>query len=200
MAKTKNKLQRFRESKGLSRKELAQILNCSISQVCNLEGGRSRLTDANRETLVDYFDELDEDYFLNFSNNFFHQTTERNTIIGNNIKFYRRRSGMTQSELAEVVGYKNNSVISMIERGMKSPSKEKMINLAEAFDIHVSELFGDKEAQTLTDSESLVNKFVYLINAKHEASSLKAIEQLINTAYIEVREKERSDKQHKYRA
>lgn len=60
--------------------------------------------------------------------------------FGKRIRELRALKGLTQEELAEAVGV-STDFISLIERGQRAPSFENLEQLAEAFQVKVSELF-----------------------------------------------------------
>lgn len=62
--------------------------------------------------------------------------------IGANIAAYRRRAGLTQAGLAERLNY-SDKAISKWERGESIPDVLTIMQLAEQFDIPVSELLAD---------------------------------------------------------
>lgn len=196
MAQKKNKLQRLRESRGLSRKNIALLINRSTSHICNIERGVARLTDEHKKTLINKFD-LDSNYFDNMSSTLEGAIPEKSKIIGKNIKFYRKRMGITQQQFAEEIGYNQNSSVSVIERGLRAPSKDMMFKIAEFFDIHISELFADKEAINYNDSDVLINKFIYIINSEYQSDTIKKIAKLINDEHKRIRQKERLGGQDK---
>ena len=53
------------------------------------------------------------------------------TQIGYIIRTYRKRKGMTQTELAEAVGYKDKTSISKIEKGVATITLEQSKRIAE---------------------------------------------------------------------
>lgn len=55
--------------------------------------------------------------------------------IGEIIKSARLSKGMTQNELANLVGYKSRSAIGKIETGEREPSKYSIAKFAEVLDI-----------------------------------------------------------------
>ncbi len=61
------------------------------------------------------------------------------TKIAENIKFYRKQNGMTQSQLAELLCAKK-SLISNYENGYSTPDIYTLCKLAEIFDITLDEL------------------------------------------------------------
>lgn len=66
-------------------------------------------------------------------------------IIGNNIRKYREQSGLTQKQLAEILGL-NNSRISNWEQGANNPPADMIAKLCETLNVSASELLGVKLA------------------------------------------------------
>ena len=56
------------------------------------------------------------------------------------LKQLRKEHKLTQQQLGELLGYKNNSIC-QIENGKRNMSIDKMVELAELFDISIDELF-----------------------------------------------------------
>jgi len=67
------------------------------------------------------------------------------TQIGANIALYRKRTGLTQAELAEKLNY-SDKAISKWERGESIPDVLTMVKLAEQFEITVNDLLSDPNA------------------------------------------------------
>ena len=65
--------------------------------------------------------------------------------IGSNISAYRKRDGLTQAGLAEKLNYTDKAV-SKWERGESIPDVLTLMQLAELFEIEVSELLADPNA------------------------------------------------------
>lgn len=65
--------------------------------------------------------------------------------IGANIAAYRKRSGLTQVELAEKLNYSDKAV-SKWERGESAPDVQTLVQLAELYDITVNDLLVDPDA------------------------------------------------------
>lgn len=61
-------------------------------------------------------------------------------IIGENIKQYRLQNGWTQQELGAKIGISKNA-IGNYEKGFRSPKKDTMFDLANAFNISIDDLF-----------------------------------------------------------
>jgi transcriptional regulator with XRE-family HTH domain len=63
---------------------------------------------------------------------------------GERIKQLRKDKGITQDELGNMVGKKQNQ-ISEWENGKVSPSPDDIVNICKAFDINLSTFYGFKE-------------------------------------------------------
>lgn len=61
-------------------------------------------------------------------------------IFGLRIRDLRKKSGLTQSELAERIGLSTN-FIGMVERGERNTSVDKIFKRAKAFDIKLAQFF-----------------------------------------------------------
>ena len=66
----------------------------------------------------------------------------KNKILGLNIKAERNRKNLTQFQLAELVGI-SESTISLIERGLQTPSIFLVYNIAKVLLIDINELLKD---------------------------------------------------------
>ena len=63
----------------------------------------------------------------------------RNKILASNIKAERNRKGYTQFQLAEKINISESS-ISLIERGLQTPSIFLVLDIARILDIDINEL------------------------------------------------------------
>ena len=66
------------------------------------------------------------------------------SLLGTNIVFYRKRSGLTQARLAEKLNYSDKAV-SKWERGESMPDVLTLVQLAEVFEVSVDELLCDPD-------------------------------------------------------
>ncbi len=66
------------------------------------------------------------------------------TQLGKRIQQYRIDKGLTLQELAEKTGY-TKGYLSKIENSEKAPPVSTIINLAKAFNISISEIFGEAD-------------------------------------------------------
>lgn len=65
-------------------------------------------------------------------------------IFGNNLKYYRKRKGLTQQEIADVTGL-NRVYISEVERGRKNITIDVMETISTKMDIKISKMFEVRE-------------------------------------------------------
>ena len=65
--------------------------------------------------------------------------------IGERIKQLRIRAGLTQQQLAEMVGGTSASAIGMYEQGRRSADKERIVKLCEIFSVSTDYLLGVDE-------------------------------------------------------
>ena len=64
---------------------------------------------------------------------------ERNKILASNIKAERNRKGYTQFQWAEKIDV-SESTISLIERGLQTPSIFLVLDIAKVLEININEL------------------------------------------------------------
>ena len=67
--------------------------------------------------------------------------------IGDNIRTYRRKAGLNQTELAQLLGYTDRSSIAKIETGKVDISQTKLRQMARIFDVTVEQLLGLEQPQ-----------------------------------------------------
>jgi len=72
------------------------------------------------------------------------------TSLGDQIKHYRKQAGLSQQELAETIGYKSGTAISLIESGDRGIDVKDLSSFAEALGISVPILLGEETAPDLT--------------------------------------------------
>ncbi|MBO5620486.1 MAG: helix-turn-helix transcriptional regulator [Butyrivibrio sp.] len=95
-----------------------------------------------------------------------------------NIKRLRAEKGLTQKELADMVGYSANTMIAHIEQGTVDLPLSKIYKFAEVFGVSVQELLGYPspeimEKMTLLgeDGKRFISEFLEFLQAKYEGSS-----------------------------
>lgn len=87
--------------------------------------------------------------------------------ISNNIVFYRKKLGLTQSQLAEKIGVKTTSVSSW-ERGANSPDIETLYMICRLFHVSLDEMYGVNTEDSKEDNapyDKLIT--VYTRNRNH---------------------------------
>lgn len=77
-------------------------------------------------------------------------------FIGNKIKEYRKLKGLTQKELAKAVGM-GDTTIANYEKGLRTPKKNTLFKLANAFDISIDDLFPPIESAKTKHNVTKVN-------------------------------------------
>lgn len=77
-------------------------------------------------------------------------------FIGNKIKEYRKLKGLTQKELARAVGM-GDTTIANYEKGLRTPKKNTLFKLANAFDISIDDLFPPIESAKSKQNITKVN-------------------------------------------
>lgn len=75
-------------------------------------------------------------------------------IIGENIKQYRLQNGWTQQELGSKIGMSKNA-IGNYEKGFRSPKKDTMFDLANAFNISINDLFPPVQKDPFYNTSSI---------------------------------------------
>ena len=63
--------------------------------------------------------------------------------IPNSLKFYRRRQGLKQTDVARVLGIRNASMISRWEKGISIPNTVNVFKLALIYRITADALYAD---------------------------------------------------------
>ena len=61
-----------------------------------------------------------------------------------NIREYREKQGLTQSELADLVGVRRETIVNL-ERGRYNPSLKLAMDIAKVFHVTVEEIFSYTE-------------------------------------------------------
>ena len=86
--------------------------------------------------------------------------------LGQNVKKYRKLSGLTQEQLAEIIGVEVISV-SSIETGRYFPSPENLLKIAETLNIPLAYLFEFKSPKTHNDYvDEIISNIGFIKNDK----------------------------------
>jgi len=78
--------------------------------------------------------------------------TNLREVLSTNMKFHRKRLGLSQAKLAELV-YASDNYIALIETGRRYPSINMLEQLAAAMEIDVLELFSIKSIEMAEKNE-----------------------------------------------
>lgn len=78
--------------------------------------------------------------------------------ISKNLLFFRKRSGMTQKELANLLGVKN-SAVSNWEKGVNSIDIETLFKACTIFNISVNDMYGIYNNETETYSKDFLEYY-----------------------------------------
>ncbi len=87
------------------------------------------------------------------------------------IKKLRKEKGLTQTDLAKAIGYKDKSVISHIERGEQNLYQDKIQAIADALDVSPGYLINGIE-----EKDEKLNKLIELFNQLSDENKNKLIE------------------------
>jgi len=63
--------------------------------------------------------------------------------LGERLRAFRRKHGLKQKALADLLGYKSHATIGLMETGAQVPSLEATIALARVFEISLGDLLGE---------------------------------------------------------
>lgn len=77
------------------------------------------------------------------------------STVGNNIMNRRKALGMTQEDLAKLMGYKSKSTINKIELGINDIPQSKISKFAEVLSTTPAELMGWEEEKNTHDKRTL---------------------------------------------
>lgn len=103
--------------------------------------------------------------------------------IGNNIKFYRKQKGLTQSQLAEMLNV-STITIQNYENNRRKPSIETLTKIAKALDIPVSKLIEDDKFKKQTESSNMKEKIKFYREKLNMSKSELARQIGVSPSYI----------------
>ena len=87
-------------------------------------------------------------------------------LLGENIKRIRRRQHITQENLAELVDRSKNH-ISKIEQGLTNPPLDLLIEIANALNVSMNELFNCSYVDNTITTERMKNTLCTIQNKKN---------------------------------
>ncbi|MFD0710565.1 helix-turn-helix domain-containing protein [Paenibacillus sp. GCM10027626] len=102
---------------------------------------------------------------------------EKNTLLttGDRIRYFRKLKGLTQEQLAEIVGT-NFSYIGKIERGQHDVRLQTLEKLAQALDVPLSSFFMDSAINDELVQNDLLVEAVVILMKQTETDQKKAVD------------------------
>lgn len=98
--------------------------------------------------------------------------------LGANIAKYRQQNGLTQEQLAELLGI-GNEAVSRIERGVSMPSLMRLVEFANVFQCGIKDLFTDSNV-TEKDQMEFLSTLLSKAHPKDRHFVIEMVENLIN--------------------
>lgn len=99
--------------------------------------------------------------------------------IGKNIKQLRKNKGMQQHELATLLDFASSGHVSLIENGQRGLPNDKILKIAEIFNVHPSVLFTDKPASM--EYANLMGLLSKIILSDNKPPSFEALKMLLKS-------------------
>lgn len=146
-----NRLKELRIKHGLNQKEVADALDTTQQAISLYESGKREPKLKTWQKLADYFN-VSTSYLMGLNSNDF----------GNRIKELRIKNGLSQAELAEKIGVKDNTIC-QYEKGKRHPNNETWQKLADCFNVSIPSARGEINVE-------LIAKIAKMIFLTHAAS------------------------------
>lgn len=125
----------YRKRRKMKQKELADLIGYTESSISKYEQGLIQIPNTVIDLLAKALDVSPIDLLGEKQNVLTNSTSENIAFsIGENIKFYRKKAGFQQKELAEKVGVSAPAIM-RYEKGQREPSKEIIEKIAMALNI-----------------------------------------------------------------
>lgn len=147
MEKFHEKLKVLRKEKGLTQKNLSNMLNISQGAYAHWEYGKREPNFEKLSMLACIFD-VSIDFLLSENLEISKETylklkEEKKNLFSVRLKELRLKKGLTQTELGEKVGVKQSTFTNW-ENGKREPSFENLVKLADLLEVSLDSLFGRK--------------------------------------------------------
>lgn len=88
---------------------------------------------------------------------------QKDTWVGDNIRYMRKERGLSQEVLAYKAGI-NSSYLGQVERGQKSPTIDSLSKISKALGVNVSELVGQAAPATTPATNTVLGKIYYQLH------------------------------------
>ncbi|WP_321969171.1 helix-turn-helix domain-containing protein [Paraburkholderia tropica] len=99
-----------------------------------------------------------------------------NAAIGRAVARHRVRSGLTQEQLGQELGLRDEA-ISRLERGVVMPSVAKLVELADIFDCNVADLMTEGSSRS-SDQAKHLGQLLGKLNGDDRTMVLELVERL----------------------
>ena len=104
-----------------------------------------------------------------------------NSQIGKRIQEHRCNKGLTQEQLAEIIGVSRN-YMSAVERGINALSYEKLVDVINVFDCSADDLFQDVINHGVKVKASKLSESLEQLSNDEQARIYEVLDTLIKTA------------------
>lgn len=150
-------IKKYRSAKGMSKSELARLINVSPSYITKLENGEKKNPSLEVKIKMAKALGCSMNELINDKNSI------KEFDIGEKIKFYRKNLKFTQQELADLAGISLRA-LSNYEKGTRIPPLEILIKLTKALDINVQDLDVDILGGFTREIKESINELKEFIN------------------------------------
>lgn len=145
MEKFHVKLKILRKKKGLTQKDVADLVQVDRVRITNWENGKREPNYENLSMLACIFDVsidfLLSEYLEISKEAYLKLKEEKKNLFSVRLKELRLKKGLTQTELGEKVGVKQSTFTNW-ENGKREPSYENLVKLADLLEVSLDSLFG----------------------------------------------------------
>lgn len=137
-------IKKLREQKGLTQQELAVRVDVAQATVANWESGR-------REPDINILIRIAKLFNVTLDELVMKELTPPIPMYARNLEYLRKKRGMSQQEIAELVGLKNKSSISLIEAGKYELSVANLEKLADFFGVTMDQIIKQDLSQEVSE-------------------------------------------------
>ena len=134
----------LREQRGNTQQELAKLFGVEQKTLSSWECG-------SRTPAIGMIVEMAKYYEVSLDDLVLTDMKPPIPVYALNIAYLRKKYGMTQQELVEIVGLKHKSSISLIEAGKYEPSIEKLEKLADFFGVTMDQIVKQDLSQEVSE-------------------------------------------------
>ena len=134
----------LREQRGKTQQELAKLFGVEQKTLSSWECG-------SRTPVIGMIVEMAKYYEVSLDDLVLTDMKPPIPVYALNIAYLRKKYGMTQQELVEIVGLKHKSSISLIEAGKYEPSIEKLEKLADFFGVTMDQIVKQDLSQEVSE-------------------------------------------------